>query len=206
MKTFELTQEQIDQLAEKKHAKELLQEFIPEAFETKLEVGKYYIHKIHNDLINIAEINEKDEIKFYGFDYDETENTSRFIDERNSPLFYGYGKDFKNWRLATEEEVSEALINEAKKRYSNKKVRCLDTNNIIEIDFNELTYYEDVNGLYAFDNDLETEIEIFKDGIWAEIIEETNTFDKDYLDNKITGINSLLGDIKQYVNQLQNEN
>ena len=206
MKTYELTQEQINQLAEKKYAKELLQKFIPEAFETKLEVGKYYIHKIHNDLINIAEINEKDEIKFYGFDYDETENTSRFIDERNSPLFYGYGKDFKNWRLATEEEVSEALINEAKKRYSNKKVRCLDTNNIIEIDFNEFTYYEDVNGLYAFDNDLETEIEIFKDGIWAEIIEETNTFDKDYLDNKITEIHSLLGDIKQYVNQLQNEN
>ena len=28
----------------------------------------------------------------------------------------------------------------------------LDTNNIIEIDFNEFTYYEDVNGLYAFDN------------------------------------------------------
>mgnify|MGYP003611598245 FL=1 len=206
MKTFELTQEQINQLAEKKHAKKLLQEFIPEAFETKLEVGKWYIHKIHNDLINIAEINEKDEIKYYGFDCDETENTSRFIDERNSPLFYGYGKDFKNWRLATEEEVSEALINEAKKRYSNKKVRCLDTNNIIEIDFNEFTYYEDVNGLYAFDNDLETEIEIFKDGIWAEIIEETNTFDKDYLDNKITEIHSLLGDIKQYVNQLQNEN
>ena len=206
MKTFELTQEQINQLAEKKHAKKLLQEFIPEAFETKLEVGKWYIHKIHNDLINIAEINEKDEVTFYGFYCDETENTSRFIDERNSPLFYGYGKDFKNWRLATEEEVSEALINEAKKRYSNKKVRCLDTNNIIEIDFNEFTYYEDVNGLYAFDNDLETEIEIFKDGIWAEIIEETNTFDKDYLDNKITGINSLLGDIKQYVNQLQNEN
>lgn len=206
METFELTQEQINQLAEKKHAKELLQQFIPEAFETKLEVGKYYIYKIHNDLINIAEINEKDEIKYYGFDYDKTENTSEFIDERNSPLFYGHGKEFKNWRLATEEEVSEALINEAKKRYSNKKVRCLDTNNIIEIDFNEFTYYEDVNGLYAFDNDLETEIEIFKDGIWAEIIEETNTFDKDYLDNKITEIHSLLGDIKQYVNQLQNEN
>ena len=206
MKTFELTQEQINQLAEVPNTQYLLQKFIPEAFETKLEVGKYYIHKIHNDLINIAEINEKDEIKFYGFDYDKTENTSEFIDERNSPSFYGYGKEFKNWRLATEEEVSEALINEAKKRYSNKKVRCLDTNNIIEIDFNEFTYYEDVNGLYAFDNDLETEIEIFKDGIWAEIIEETNTFDKDYLDNKITEINSLLGDIKQYVNQLQNEN
>ena len=33
MKKYELTQEQINQLAEKKHAKELLKEFIPEAFE-----------------------------------------------------------------------------------------------------------------------------------------------------------------------------
>ena len=41
MKTFELTQEQINQLAEKKHAKELLKEFIQEAFENTLEVGKW---------------------------------------------------------------------------------------------------------------------------------------------------------------------
>lgn len=37
MKKYELTQEQINQLAEKKHAKELLKEFIPEAFENKLD-------------------------------------------------------------------------------------------------------------------------------------------------------------------------
>ena len=42
MKKYELTQEQINQLAEKKHAKELLQKFIPDAFEAKLEVGKVY--------------------------------------------------------------------------------------------------------------------------------------------------------------------
>ena len=176
MKTYKLTQEQINQLAEVPNTQYLLQEFIPEAFETKLEVGKWYIHKEHKDLINIAEINKKDEIKFYGFDYDESENTSRFVDERNSPLFYGYGKNFSNLRLATEEEVREALINEAKKRYTNKKARCLDTNDIIKINFNELTYYEDINGLYAFDDDLDTEIEIFKDGIWAEIIEEKKYF------------------------------
>ena len=40
MKKYELTQEQINQLAEKKHAKELLQQFIPEAFETKPIVVK----------------------------------------------------------------------------------------------------------------------------------------------------------------------
>ena len=172
MKTYELTQEQINQLAEKKHAKELLQQFIPEAFETKLEVGKYYIHKIHNDLINIAEINEKDEIKFYGFDYDETENTSEFIDERNSPLFYGYGKEFKNWRLATEEEVSEALINEAKKRGFNNigNLKIKNTVGSISNGFvtttNDFYYYYKGNTL-RLDGAV-----IFNNGVWAEIIEE----------------------------------
>ena len=47
MKKYELTQEQINQLAEKKHAKELLKEFIPEAFENELEVGEIW-KPIHN--------------------------------------------------------------------------------------------------------------------------------------------------------------
>ena len=191
MKKYELTQEQINQLAEKKHAKELLKEFIPEAFENESEVGKWYISEHY--------------LVYYLGNY--KCNCIKLRDgEWLDNVYHSPYNHLRSYRLATEEEVREALINEAKKRYTNKKARCLDTNDIIKINFNELTYYEDINGLYAFDDDLETEIEIFKDGIWAEIIEETNTFDKDYLDNKITEINSLFEDIKQYVNQLQNEN
>ena len=191
MKTFELTQEQIDRLAEKKHAKELLQQFLPEAFENKLEVGKWYISEHY--------------LAYYLGDY--KCNCIRLSDGAwFENMHHSLSGHLKSYKLATEEEVREALINEAKKRYTNKKARCLDTNDIIKINFNELTYYEDINGLYAFDDDLDTEIEIFKDGIWTEIIEEKNTFDKDYLDNKITEIYSLLGDIKQYVKQLENEN
>ena len=192
MKKYELTQEQIEKLAEKKHAKELLKEFLPEAFENKLEVGKWY--RLRNKAFNWLMCYTENRNGCYGFN---SENLYS-----NEYVMY----DYNDWKLATEEEVREALINEAKKRYTNKKARCLDTNDIIKINFNELTYYEDINGLYAFDDDLDTEIEIFKDGIWAEIIEEKNTFDKDYLDNKITEIYSLLGDIKQYVKQLENEN
>ena len=192
MKKHELTQEQIEKLAEKKHAKELLKEFLPEAFENKLEVGKWY--RLRNKAFNWLMCYTENRNGCYGFN---SENLYS-----NEYVMY----DYNDWKLATEEEVREALINEAKKRYTNKKARCLDTNDIIKINFNELTYYEDINGLYAFDDDLDTEIEIFKDGIWAEIIEEKNTFDKDYLDNKITEIYSLLGDIKQYVKQLENEN
>ena len=197
MKTFELTQEQIDRLAEKKHAKKLLQEFVPEAFKTELEVGRWYRLKGNPEILALYDCFKHH--RPYAYIFNENGN-------------YEYRVEFSlfelptYWELATEEEVREALINEAKKRYTNKKARCLDTNDIIKINFNELTYYEDINGLYAFDDDLDTEIEIFKDGIWTEIIEEKNTFDKDYLDNKITEIYSLLGDIKQYVKQLENEN
>ena len=51
MKKYELTKEQINQLAEKKDAKELLQEFLPEAFENKLEVGKWYKSKYNKTKI-----------------------------------------------------------------------------------------------------------------------------------------------------------
>ena len=208
MKKYELTQEQIDKLAEKKHAKELLKEFLPEAFGNKLEVGKYYIHKIHNDLINIAEINEKDEIKFYGFEDYESENTIRFRDERKSPLFYGYGRDSNNLRLATEEEVREALINEAKKRGYKKGVKCKfgTSKEIRVIETNNFIFEFNSNKLYLRHSSGDNADEIFRNGFWAEIIEEKNTIDKDYLDNKITEIYSLLGDIKQYVKELDNEN
>ena len=172
MKTYKLTQEQINQLAEVPNTQYLLQEFIPEAFETKLEVGKWYIHKEHKDLINIAEINKKDEIKFYGFDYDKSENTSIFVDERNSPLFYGYGKNFSNWQLATEEDVREALINEAKKRGFNNigNLKIKNTVGSISNGFVTLTndfYYDYKGNTLRLDGAV-----IFNNGVWAEIIEE----------------------------------
>ena len=175
MKTYELTQEQIDKLAEKTHAKELLKEFVPEAFETKLEVGKWYIHKEHKELINIAEINKKDEIKFYGFYYDKSKNTSIFVDERNSPSFYGDGKNFSNWRLATEEEVREALINEAKKRgYKiGVKVKSELDLEISEITDDNFEYIPEGNALRVKVSSIfYNKRNLFNNGKWMEIIKE----------------------------------
>ena len=189
MKTFELTQEQINQLAEKKHAKELLQQFIPEAFETKPIVGKWYISDHY--LIYYLGNNECNCIKL--IDGEWLEN-----------IHHSLSGHLKSYRLATEEEVEKALISEAKKRGFKKGTKfncaktirkeCIQGSEIWEFNFKE-------NWLSC-----ESTQFIFNNGKWAEIIEETNTFDKDYLDNKITEIHSLLGDIKQYVNQLQNEN
>ena len=116
MKTFELTQEQINQLAEKKHAKELLKEFIPEAFKTKLEAGKWY-KKIWKDgdidLFLIDEING-DYIIFNKTYFRNNENIT--CDHSRYSIDEILNDKRLKLVLATEEEVSEALINEAKKR------------------------------------------------------------------------------------------
>ena len=191
MKKYELTQEQIEKLAEKKHAKELLKEFLPEAFENKLEVGKWYISEHY--------------LAYYLGDY--KCNCIKLSDGAwFENMHHSLSGHLKSYKLATEEEVIEALINEAKKRGFNNigNLKIKNTFGGISNGFVTLTnnfYYDYKGNTLRLDGAL-----IFNNGVWAEIIEEKNTFDKDYLDNKITEINSLLEGIKQYVNQLQNEN
>lgn len=163
MKTFELTQEQINQLAEKKHAKELLQQFIPEAFENKLEVGKWYKSKNHNKKTLFFTNKETcDEDMGYGFD---------FIGRYYETDFVLSGSKPEDFELATEEEVREALINEAKKRGYNEGVKCKF--GIIEDIRTIETNIFDWNGKYLFVRCINGNADIiFKNGKWAEIIEE----------------------------------
>ena len=196
MKTYELTQEQINQLAEVPNTQYLLQEFIPEAFETKLEVGKWYISEHY--------------LAYYLGDY--KCNCIKLSDGAwFENIYHSLSGHLKSYKLATKEEVREALINEFKKRLGkNKKVKTLkDTWEepiIIEVNFEEFRYHSKENELWTSCKKTGIGYKVFDNGVWAEIIEEKNTFYKDYLDNKITEIHSLLGDIKQYVNQLENEN
>ena len=159
MKKYELTQEQINQLAEKKHAKELLQEFLPEAFENKLEVGKWYISEYYlvyylgNYKCNCIELSD-----------------GEWFENAHHSL----SGHLKSYRLATEEEVVKALINEAIKRgFKNvgelslkivsgemfKKGSFVTTNN-------NFRYFSVENRLYL------DGVEIFYNGNWAEIVIE----------------------------------
>ena len=159
MKKYELTQEQINQLAEKKHAKELLKEFIPEAFENKLEVGKWYISErylvyyLGNYKCNCIELSD-------GEWYDN--------------IHHSLSGHLKSYRLATEEEVKEALINEAIKR-GFKNVGELSLKIVSGEMFkkgsfgtanNNFIYISVENRLYL------DGVEIFYNGKWAEIIKE----------------------------------
>ena len=157
MKTFELTQEQINQLAEKKHAKELLQQFIPEAFKTELEVGKWYKLKDNPKILALYDCFKHHRPYAYIF---------------NEKCDYEYRVEFSlfelptYWELATEEEVSEALINEAKKRGFNNigDLKIKNTHGGISNDF----YYDYKSNTLQLDGAI-----IFNNGKWAEIIEQS---------------------------------
>ena len=158
MKKYELTQEQINQLAEKKHAKELLKEFIPEAFENELEVGKWYISEHY--------------LVYYLGNY--KCNCIKLSDgEWIENVRHSLSGHLKSYRLATEEEVSEALINEAKKRGYKEGVRCQFglIKEIRTIETNIFEFKLEYNTLVIKRKDGNADI-IFRNGKWVEIIEE----------------------------------
>ena len=159
MKKYELTQEQINQLAEKKHAKELLQKFIPDAFEAKLEVGKWYISEYY--------------LVYYLGNY--KCNCIKLIDgEWIENVHHSLSGHLKSYRLATEEEVVKALINEAIKRGYTKGVKCKfgTSKEIRTIETNKFFFDFNSNKLYLRHSSGDNADEIFRNGFWAEIVIE----------------------------------
>ena len=91
--------------------KEAIEETYPEFNEqVKLEVGKWYKYTKHdcNFLFNITGIDKLVDggVIAYGFDDDSWEVCDRWLDD----------SDYKDIKPATDQEVKEALIKEAKKR------------------------------------------------------------------------------------------
>lgn len=159
MKKYELTQEQINQLAEKKHAKELLKEFIPEAFENELEFGKWYISKHY--------------LVYYLGNY--KCNCIKLSDgEWIENVYHSLSGHLKSYRLATEEEVVKALINEAIKRGYKKGVKCKfgTSKEIRTIETNKFFFDFNSNKLYLRHSSGDNADEIFRNGFWAEIVIE----------------------------------
>ena len=134
---YEITKEQLRSLTDPK-----VKEMFPEAFELGLEVGKWY--KANGDrLINVCRLSKND---LYGYGFG---NWGFFCDDND--ICWNYSKI----EPATNQEVSEALINEAKK---------LGYEESYTANFN---YSKHTNFLW-----LGTE-PIFNNGIWAEITEPT---------------------------------
>ena len=164
MKTYELTQEQIEELSKTKHGKRNLKKWFPGAFETKLEVGRWYKLKDNPKILALYDCFKHHRPYAYIFnekgDYEYRVEFSLF----ELPTY---------WELATEEEVSEALIKEAKKRgfnnIGNLKIKSTVggiSNGFVTI--NNDFYYDYISNTLRLDGAI-----IFNNGKWAEIIKET---------------------------------
>lgn len=152
-------------------------ELDPNFFKAKLEVGKWYKNTIWKDIIFIDNINERDEVKYYGFDNGE------FKDERNTETYYGYGKDVKYWILATDREVEEALTKEAVKRgYTTEDTNCLAGLKKQKIEGNYY-YCSSENRLYSA-NEMGGGKVLFQGGVWATKIETITKAEAEKLLNK----------------------
>ncbi len=160
MKTLEQIEEQFSQF--KKEIKELKRseerKYKPYVDKSQLEVGKWYIHKIDNWIIFITELDGAG-YRFYG------KKISRWV---NKDFFFNIS-DFKP---ATDKEVEDALIKEAKRRGFKKGVRFNQENinkgyrDNVEVDSDSFRFRN---------NTLSTRDAfwiIFQDGKWAEIIEQ----------------------------------
>lgn len=147
------TKEQCEKKIEKYQDKYLKWEFRLKNIKPELEVGKWY-RDSRDESNNILLSFKKDNLCF-GFDL-----------SNNYGEYYLYDKS--HIMPATEKEVEEALIKEAKKRGFKEgvDVKWSSLDNVWRKLHGEFIYCPDLNTLFLGTHS------IFKDGEWAEIIEE----------------------------------
>ena len=170
MKTFTITEEQIEELSKWKHGKRLMQEWFPEAFEKQLEVGKVYKNKY--SIFKVTDLKD-DVYSGYGL-------------ENEKWLSGDFSKKFtSNDVEATKEEWLEALKKEAKRRGFKKGVKY----NRVDKPYLIKTFKDELE--LGIEADLVDGINIIlKYGVWAEVIKEEIPTQKeidhvlDYLKNK----------------------
>tara|TARA_R110002051_G_scaffold170813_1_gene241353 strand:- start:276 stop:1088 length:813 start_codon:yes stop_codon:yes gene_type:complete len=126
----------------------------------QLQVGKWYKHKSHKMLINIANIEKE---KAYGFD----------TRGRWTNLSDGWG--FTDVIEATEKEVESALLKEAEKRGFIEGVTVKSVNSTSHIFILKDFWHIDSDGAIWF-NGRKQNGTIYKNGKWAEIVKVEKTY------------------------------
>lgn len=172
MKSYKITEEQIKEMKSWGNTRDAkkVEQWFPEVFETKLEVGKWYKHKEFKDILICPErISDKGIL--YGFGFNQK---GKWVSDEN----YLDGSCLCNEVAAkylipaTEEEVKESLVREANKRYfdvGSKWIKPYSSMEAIangDFGYSYSFYNNDLTG-FQFDGK-----SIFHNGKWAEIIEE----------------------------------
>lgn len=148
-----------------KHAYEnpqWLKDNYPKAFESELEVGKWYKLKDSNFLKFLVKHNSLNDNDGYGF------SRKGFWSDGNFGL--------NNVELATSQEVENALKNEIWKRFKvGNKVKFINGTKS-KIKGKILTF--DIENNIVLLGDSNNRFEIFNNGVWAEIIPKEETYIK----------------------------
>ena len=176
MKTFTIKKEQIEELSKWKHGKRLMQEWFPEAFEKKLEVGKVYKYPSFRGGKFMFKFNGEFGSRItYGFD----------ASGKWSNVLGIWEEEINNYEEATKEEWLEALKEEARKRGFKKGVKY----NYVYKPYLIKTFEDELYLCRSLDLVDGGDI-ILADGVWAEVIKEEiptqEEIDRvlDYLKNK----------------------
>lgn len=175
---MKITKSQIKELAELNNAtKEKLTEFYPELFKQELQVGKWYksIDK-SNIIFNVIEI--KDEVfYFYGYNVVNIYKDYDWYSLSDLGLKNGF-------RLATDQEVEEALIKEAKKRYGedweNVKIEK-DAKDLFNNTSGSAVNYGCYGVTYTCNELWNRNGRLFYHGKWAEVVTKEITLDNGYV-------------------------
>lgn len=173
MKNYTITEEQIKKLSTQDQiVEEYLNEWFPEVFNPKLEICKWYIsNDLYTHIFYVTKI-EEDKYYYYGFNSGGQWVKNDYYSFNDSGLKNGF-------KLATKQEIQEALVKEAKRRnYEGRYISILKgsykrtkSDKIFEIiDYD----YRNFNNELLVDNANQS-YTIFKDGVWAEILKEEVT-------------------------------
>ena len=167
MKTYEITEEQIKEAhgAACSQWKLKIEQWWPDVFKSKLEVGKWYKRNNSNNVIAFIKEIHADDFTAYGWDYN-----GLWVNDSDN-----WTCDLDDWTPATDKEVEEMLIKEAVRRgYEGKSIKSLIDDGLLVNETNDGKYISDVTySYYANKNSLYLGyMVIFKNGKWAEIIKE----------------------------------
>ena len=175
---FIITKEQVLELAAKSISTELyLKANFKEAFKKKIEIGKWYKREMDsvdaNRIFFITSISHNDGAAF-GYGIDENTVWFDFSDEK-SPFCACNSVALETAKEATDKEVEEALIVEAKKIGYKKSVTCVFGDAKDKRQLETDCFFFENNTLYVKKKDLRNADIIFKDGKWSKIIPEEKT-------------------------------
>ena len=155
-----------------------LKEWFPKAFETKLEVGKWYKANIENNkflyLFTDLEIKNDRYVNGYGFNY-----KGKFGMSSENDLGICKVYEASNLIPATDKEVEAALVVEATRRGFKEGVTYRNIINSAQCDAKGHFVYDSKNNQLCFSNSISV---VFQSGDWAEIL---TTMSKEEAEEKL---------------------